>query len=107
LPAQYAVPRAGGRRRQRDRPGLSVHRAWWPASRHPSHPGDGDGELERSRQGLPEWLRDNVDTHCQAARGLTVVVGTGEGCVCVSPDGGASFALLTKGLPTIQCVALG
>jgi hypothetical protein len=35
---------------------------------------DGHGELERCRQGLPEWLGDNVDTHCLAARGLTVVV---------------------------------
>ena len=68
---------------------------------------DGQGEFERCRQGLPEWLGDNVDTHCLAARGATVVVGTGDGRVYASPDGGASFALLTKGLPAIQCVALG
>jgi hypothetical protein len=66
-----------------------------------------DGHGDRCRQGLPEWLGDNVDTHCLAARSLTVVVGTGEGRVYVSPDGGESFALLTKGLPAIQCVALG
>jgi hypothetical protein len=30
---------------------------------------DGQGEFERCCQGLPEWLGDNVDTHCLAARG--------------------------------------
>jgi hypothetical protein len=67
---------------------------------------DGHGEFERCRQGLPEWLGDNVDTHCLAARGATVVVGTGDGRVYGSADGGASFARLTKSLPAIQCVAL-
>jgi photosystem II stability/assembly factor-like uncharacterized protein len=68
---------------------------------------DGQSEFERCRQGLPEWFGDNVDTHCLAARGATVVVGTGDGRVYASHDGGASFALLTKGLPAIQCVTLG
>ena len=67
---------------------------------------DGHGEFERCRQGLPEWLGDNVDTHCLAARGATVVVGTGDGRVYASADGGASFERLTKSLPAIQCVAL-
>jgi hypothetical protein len=67
---------------------------------------DGPGEFERCRQGLPEWLGDNVDTHCLAARGATVVVGTGDGRVYASHDSGASFTLLTKGLPTVRCVAL-
>jgi hypothetical protein len=67
---------------------------------------DGPGEFERCRQGLPEWLGGNVDTHCLAARGATVVVGTGDGRVYASHDSGASFTLLTKGLPTVQCVAL-
>jgi photosystem II stability/assembly factor-like uncharacterized protein len=68
---------------------------------------DGHGDFKRCRLGLPEWFGDNVDTHCLAARGRTVVVGTGAGRVYASHDGGASFALLTKGLPAIQCVALG
>ncbi len=64
---------------------------------------DGHGELGRCRQGLPEWLGDNVDTHCLAAQGATVVVGTKDGRVYASHDSGASFTLLTKGLPAIQC----
>jgi hypothetical protein len=66
----------------------------------------GGGALERCRTGLPEWFGDNVDTHCLAARGRSVVLGTEDGRVFASGDGGRGFALLAKGLPPVRCVAL-
>ena len=41
------------------------------------------------------------------ARGATVVVGTEDGRLYASTDGGRSFGLLAKGLPAVRCVALG
>lgn len=65
------------------------------------------GRFERCRQGLPEWFTSNVDTHCLAAGGAAVVFGTEDGAVYASGDGGQSFELTAKGLPAVQCVALG
>jgi hypothetical protein len=64
------------------------------------------GPLERCRSGLPEWLGDNVDTHCLAAQGRSVVFGTEDGRVFASTDGGRGFGLLAKGLAPVRCVAL-
>ena len=57
-------------------------------------------------EGLP-WFDDNIDTACLAADGSLVVFGTDDGRVFRSLDGGAHFALLTKGLPTITAVTIG
>jgi hypothetical protein len=64
------------------------------------------GGFERCRKGLPQWFGDNVDTHCLVARGQTVVLGTEDGRVFASADGGRSFGLAAKGLPPVRCVAL-
>jgi hypothetical protein len=64
------------------------------------------GRLERCRDGLPEWFGDNLDTHCLAARGQVVILGTEAGAVHVSADGGRSFSLLVKGLPPVRAVVL-
>ena len=57
-------------------------------------------------EGLP-WFDDNIDTACLAADGSLVVFGTDDGRVFRSPDGGARFGLVTKGLPTITAVTIG
>jgi len=51
-------------------------------------PLDGSAPFERCRIGLPEWFSDNVDTGCLVARGRTVVIGTEDGSVFLSEDGG-------------------
>ena len=58
------------------------------------------------REGLP-WFDDNIDTGCLAADGSLVVFGTDDGRVFRSLDGGAHWALVTKGLPTITAVTIG
>lgn len=64
------------------------------------------GRFERCRDGLPEWFGDNLDTHCLAARGRVVVLGTEDGVVYTSTDGGRAFAVLAKGLPAVRAVVL-
>jgi hypothetical protein len=54
---------------------------------------------------LPEWFDDNIDTGCLAARGARVAFGTEDGRLFCSPDGGASWELLGKGLPAVRCVS--
>lgn len=68
---------------------------------------DGTGSFEPCRQGLPEWFRSNIDTACLAASGPVAVVGTDDGRVFRSLDRGASWELVAKDLPAVQCVALG
>src|SRR5262245_36176476 len=64
------------------------------------------GAFERCRKGLPEWFGNNVDTHCLDARGHIVVLGTEDGRLFASADGGLAFGLVAKGLPPVRCVAL-
>jgi photosystem II stability/assembly factor-like uncharacterized protein len=66
----------------------------------------GGGGFGRCREGLPQWFGDNVDTHCLAARGGVVALGTEDGAVYRSTDGGQAFERLAKGLPAVRCVAL-
>ena len=60
--------------------------------------------FERCRDGLPEWFGDNLDTHCLAAEGREVVLGTEDGVVHASTDGGRTFSVLAKGLPPVRAV---
>jgi hypothetical protein len=60
--------------------------------------------FERCRDGLPEWFATNIDTHCLAAAGPTVVFGTEDGRVYRSSDAGRSWTQTAKGLPPITCV---
>ena len=62
--------------------------------------------FERCAHGLPEWFSDNVDTGCVAAQGDTVVIGTEDGCVFASADGGRRWETLAKGLAAVRAVAL-
>jgi hypothetical protein len=64
------------------------------------------GPFEQCRAGLPEWFADNVDTGCLVARGGTAVIGTEDGSVYVSRDGGARWELAAKGLAPVRAVAL-
>jgi len=66
---------------------------------------DGAGPFARCRDGLPEWVADNVDTGCLAARGATVAIGTEDGSVFASTDAGARWAHLAKGLAPVRAVA--
>jgi hypothetical protein len=70
-------------------------------------PLDGAGEFERCRAGLPQWFGDNVDTACLAASDDLVALGTEDGRVFRSVDGGESWELAAKGLPAIRGVVLG
>jgi photosystem II stability/assembly factor-like uncharacterized protein len=65
-----------------------------------------DDRFERCRDGLPEWFTDNLDTHCLAASGRVVVLGTEDGVVHASTDGGRTFSVLAKGLPPVRAVVL-
>jgi hypothetical protein len=64
-----------------------------------------DTEFIRCREGVP-WFDENIDTACLAASGSFVVFGTDDGRVFVSHDAGERWQLLTKGLPTVTCVAV-
>jgi hypothetical protein len=68
-------------------------------------PLDGETPFVRS-EGLP-WFGDNIDTACLAAAGALVVFGTDDGRIFRSVDGGSSWSLVTKGLPTITAVTIG
>ncbi len=63
--------------------------------------------LERCVGGLPEWFSTNVDTGCLQAAGDTVVIGDAGGVVYQSDDGGGTWFVAAKGLPSVRCVALG
>jgi hypothetical protein len=56
--------------------------------------------------GLPEWFAGNVDSHCLAAGGDTIVVGTEDGRVFASDDGGVSWGEAANDLAGVACVAL-
>jgi len=60
--------------------------------------------FERCRDGLPEWFGDNVDTGCLGARGRDAVIGTGDGCVFLSTDGGVRWTAIAKGLAPVRAV---
>jgi len=64
------------------------------------------GTFERVTRGVPEWFADNVDTFCLNARGDDAVLGTTDGRVFVSDDGGATWIEALTGAGTITCVAL-
>ena len=65
-----------------------------------------EGHFLRCEQGLPEWFFDNIDTFCLAASGPTVALGTQEGSVYLSNDGGESWSVLADDLPQVRCVGL-
>jgi hypothetical protein len=60
--------------------------------------------IEPVTDGLPEWFEDNVDTHCIAVDGPRAFVGHDD-TVWVSDDRGATWSILTAGLPKITSIA--
>jgi len=62
--------------------------------------------FERCQVGPSDWFSDNVDTGCLAALGSTVVIGTEDGSVFLSRDGGSRWDEVRKGLPPVRAVAL-
>ena len=68
-------------------------------------PLDGDGPFERCRDGLPEWFGFNIDTFQLAAHGHEAAIGTQDGELYLSDDGGSTWALAAKDLPAVRCVA--
>lgn len=66
----------------------------------------GTGAFDRCEGGLPDWFAGNVDSHCLAAGGGTVVFGTEDGRVFASDDGGESWGAAADGLAGVTCVAV-
>jgi hypothetical protein len=66
----------------------------------------GAGRFERCRDGLPEWLAGNVDTHTLAATPDLAAFGTADGTVFGSTDAGRTWDVLASDLPRITCVAI-
>ena len=66
---------------------------------------DGATKFERCQDRLPKF-DDNIDTGCVAASGSLVVFGTDDGRIFRSNDTGEHWELVTKGLPSVRCVAL-
>ncbi len=66
------------------------------------------GAFERCRAGLPEWFEDNVDTYCLDAlpEGSLAAMGTTDGRLYVSSDGGVTWAERAAGLGPVQRVLI-
>jgi hypothetical protein len=64
------------------------------------------GPFEHLRNGFPEFLDDNIDSHTVAAAGKTFAVGAPDGHVYVSSDSGASWGAVARGLPSISSVVI-
>lgn len=69
-------------------------------------PLSGSRRFGRCRGGLLEIFPTNVDTHCIAARGRTVVVGSPDGTIYTSSDSGLKWTKVVSGLPPVRCVLL-
>lgn len=66
-----------------------------------------DGErFERCSEGLPEWFADNVDTYCLAARGDQAALGTSDGSIFTSEDGGRTWVRTAEGSGRITGVTI-
>jgi hypothetical protein len=67
-------------------------------------PLNGDHGFERCTGGLPDWFPSNIDSHCLAASGRTVVFATDRGEAYRSEDEGESWERIAEGLPSVRCV---
>jgi hypothetical protein len=66
----------------------------------------GENVFAKCEGGLPEWFAGNVDSHCLAAGGGTVVVGTEDGRVFASDDASVSWGEAADDLAGVTCVAI-
>ncbi|HZA60326.1 MAG TPA: hypothetical protein VE754_01415 [Actinomycetota bacterium] len=64
----------------------------------------GSGPLVRCADGLPMWFGDNVDSHCLAAAGHDIALGTHDGRVFRSDDAGETWYTGPSDLPAIAAV---
>jgi hypothetical protein len=67
----------------------------------------GASAFERCEDGLDEWFPGNIDSHCLAAAGGTVLFGAEDGRAFLSDDGGDSWRPLESDLARITCVGVG
>ena len=64
-----------------------------------------DRSFRKLESGLPEWIDGNIDTHCLIARQSTVALGTEDGSVYMSEDGGETWGSVASDLPPVRCLA--
>jgi hypothetical protein len=67
----------------------------------------GASAFERCEDGLDEWFPGNLDSHCVAAAGGTVVIGTEDGRAFLSDDSGDTWRPLDGEFARITCVGVG
>ncbi len=62
--------------------------------------------FERCADTLPDWFPGNIDSHCLAAGGGTIVFGTEDGRGFVSDDGGAGWRAVLSANARATCVGV-
>ena len=67
----------------------------------------GSDAFVKAHASLPEWFAGNIDTHCLAAAGGTVVFGVEDGRVFLTEDGGESWRQVVGGSSPVTCVGVG
>ena len=67
---------------------------------------DREEPFEKCSAGLPEWFPSNVDSHCLVADGAAAALGTAEGEVYRSADGGRTWERAGSGLPGVRCLLM-
>jgi hypothetical protein len=68
--------------------------------------GGGGDRFERCEDGLDEWFPGNIDSHCLAAAGGTVLFGTEDGRAFLSDDGGDRWREIPGDRSRITCVGV-
>ncbi|MEA2901151.1 MAG: hypothetical protein QOH36_1038 [Actinomycetota bacterium] len=66
----------------------------------------GTRRFGKCRGGFPEHLTGNIDSGCIAASGKFVVVGTPDGRILRSEDGGLKWQQITTGLPPVTRIRI-
>jgi hypothetical protein len=67
----------------------------------------GSDAFVKAHASLPEWFDANIDSHCLAAAGGTVVFGVEDGRAFQSEDGGDSWRQVLGGSSRVTCVGVG
>jgi len=65
----------------------------------------GADRFERCTGGLPDWFDANIDTFCLAAADGEVALGTGDGRVFRSGNGGSGWEQAAESLPAVRSLA--
>jgi hypothetical protein len=64
------------------------------------------GKFVRAADGLPDWFGFNLDSHCLAASGGSVVLGARDGRIYRSGDSGRTWEQVLDDLPALTCVVI-